>query len=217
MPRRVFVVDDHPIVCRGYAALIDREADLEFCGMAESVSEALERIPTCGAEVVIVDISLGGRNGLELIKELQAQHPEIRALVVSVHDEILYAERALAAGAMGYVMKGEADTVIINAIRRVINGYVYLSDRMSTKMLLDRSRRHGTPPDSPLTLLSDRELEVFEMIGRGFSTARISEALLLSPKTVETHRSRIKEKMGLKSGRELVRQAVMWYEASSDR
>jgi DNA-binding NarL/FixJ family response regulator len=162
-----------------------------------------------------VDISLDGMNGIELTKHLQALQPELPVLIVSMHDESLYGERALRAGAKGYIMKKEARTRIVEAIRRVLNGSFYLSDEMSTKILLQYQGRRMDEESSSIERLSDRELEVFELFGRGFSTREIAESLLISPKTVESHRNRIKTKLAVDSTSELLQRAVQWVQAES--
>lgn len=222
MARNIFIVDDHPIMRRGYASLIGREADLTVCGEAGSAQEALAAIGRCGTELAIIDISLGGMSGIELIKHIRALYPQVLILVVSMHDETLYAERALAAGARGYLMKSEVDKTVIEAIRRILAGSYYLSDEMSTRFFAQLGGgRRASDATSPVSRLSDRELEIFELLGQGRSTAEIAEALMISSKTVETHRARIKGKLGLASGRELLRHAVQWvngteYDPSQD-
>ena len=215
MKRKIFVVDDHSIMRWGYIALINQEIDLEVCGEAGTALEALERIQATKPDLAIVDISLDGMNGIELTKHLQAILPELPVLVVSMHDESLYGERALRAGAKGYIMKKEARTSIVEAIRRVLSGSFYLSDEMSTKILLQYQGRRMDEEDSSIDRLSDRELEVFELFGRGFSTREIADSLLISPKTVESHRNRIKTKLAVESTSELLRLAVHWVQAES--
>lgn len=213
MARRIFIVDDHPIMRRGYASLIGREPDLEICGEAGSAVEALSTIGNCSPDLAIIDISLGGMNGLELIKQLQAQRPQLLILVVSMHDESLYAERVLAAGAKGYIMKSVVDRTVIDAIRRILTGGYFVSEKMSSRFLSQLGgRRAAASPRMLVANLSDRELEVFELLGHGRTTAEIASALMISPKTVETHRARIKEKLGVATGRELLLYAVRWVE-----
>jgi DNA-binding NarL/FixJ family response regulator len=215
MKRKIFVVDDHSVMRWGYIALINQEPDLHVCGEAASALEALEQIPVAAPDLAIVDISLEGMNGIELTKHLQTQYPELPVLVVSMHDESLYGERALRAGARGYIMKREARTRIVEAIRRILNGVFYLSDAMSTKILLQYQGRRFDEEASTIERLSDRELEVFELFGRGLSTREIAEALLISPKTVESHRNRIKVKMAVESTTELLQHAVQWVQQES--
>lgn len=215
MKRKVFVVDDHSVMRWGYIALINQEPDLTVSGEAETALEALEKIAREMPDLVLVDISLDGMNGLELTKHLQALYPELPILIVSMHDETLYGERALRAGARGYVMKREARTTIVDAIRRVLNGSFYLSDMMSTKILLQYQGRRFEEERSSVERLSDRELDVFELFGRGYSTRQIAEALLISPKTVESHRNRIKDKLAIESTPELLQRAVLWVQNES--
>lgn len=215
LKRKIFVVDDHSVMRWGYIALINQEMDLEVCGEAGTALDALEKISSTKPDLAIVDISLDGMNGIELTKHLQALQPELPVLIVSMHDESLYGERALRAGARGYIMKKEARTRIVEAIRRVLNGSFYLSDEMSTKILLQYQGRRMDEESSSIERLSDRELEVFELFGRGFSTREIAESLLISPKTVESHRNRIKTKLAVDSTSELLQRAVQWVQAES--
>ena len=207
---KIFVVDDHPIMRRGYASLINREPDLAVCGEAGNAADALTMIPAATPDLVIADLSMPGMSGLELIKQLQARQPALPVLVVSMHDESLYAERALRAGARGYIMKSEADTLVVSAIRAILEGGFYLSSRMSTKILLQYTGRSPGDARSPFDRLSDRELEVLELIGQGYSTRRIAETLHISGKTVESHRGRIKTKLALDSSEELLQCAMQW-------
>jgi DNA-binding NarL/FixJ family response regulator len=204
---RVLVVEDHPIVRLGLCQLINAEPDLEACGEAAGAQEALERLEECSPDAAVVDVALNGRNGIELVKDLKARRRDLPVLVLSMYDESLYAERALRAGAMGYVMKEEAASQVLAALRRVLNGHVYLSDRLSSTMVrrvLDGTAAGG----SPLEQLSDRELEVFQLIARGLPMREIARRLHRSVKTVETHREHLKAKLGLKSSGELLRYAV---------
>lgn len=207
---KVFVIDDHPIVRQGLVQLINREPDLYVCGEAEDTYEALKAMPRVRPDVAIVDISLKGADGIELIKNLKTTTAGLPVLVLSIHDEALYAPRALRAGARGYIMKQEATENVLVALRRVLGGDVYLSDRMTNKMLV-RFVGGQTPAQGFLVdRLSDRELEVFRLIGQGHGTRRIAEQLHLSIKTVESYREHIKEKMMLRDASELVRHAVQW-------
>jgi DNA-binding NarL/FixJ family response regulator len=206
---RVLIVDDHPIVREGLAAIINREPDLEVCGQAGGLAQAMRLFQQERPDLVVADVSLEDGNGLELVKELVAQDAGIKVLVQSMHEESLYAERSLRAGARGYVNKEEAPGQIVNAIRQVLRGRVYLSSRM-TDRLLHRSVRGFEPDRSPIESLSDRELEVFEQIGRGMTTRRIAQNLYLSPKTIETYRENIKTKLNLKNATELTQHAVQW-------
>lgn len=207
--QRVLIVDDHPIVREGLAAVINREVDLEVCGQAGGLSQAMRLFQQERPDLVVADVSLEDGNGLELVKELVAYDSGIKVLVQSMYEESLYAERALRAGARGYINKEEALAQVVNAIRQVLRGRVYLSSRM-TDRLLHRSVRGFEPERSPIESLSDRELEVFEQIGRGITTRRIAQNLYLSPKTIETYRENIKTKLNLKNATELTQHAVQW-------
>jgi DNA-binding NarL/FixJ family response regulator len=207
---RVMLVDDHPIVRQGLANLIDSENDLEVCSQVEDATGALKQLPQANPDVVVIDISLGDRSGLELVKDIRAQRPNLPMLVLSMHDEDLYAERALRAGAKGYVMKQEATEKVMDAIRRVLIGEVYVSEKMASRLVKQAIDAVPGTMENPLTRLSDRELEVFSMIGRGLGTREIANRLELSVKTVEAHREHIKEKLKLKSGTELMRYAVQY-------
>lgn len=209
---KIIIVDDHPIVRQGIALLINQQPDLDVCCEAGSAEEALEMLAK-GADsirVAIVDLSLGGMSGLELVKTLRARHPEMSVLVMSMHDESLYAERVLRAGARGYIMKQEATEKILTALRQILRGEIYVSDRMRTRMLERLIDNRGEPSESPLASLSDRELEVLRLIGRGMSTGEIARDLCRSVKTIEAHRANIKEKLSLRGGAELVRFAIQW-------
>jgi DNA-binding NarL/FixJ family response regulator len=207
-PRRIFIVDDHPVVRQGLALLINREADLMVCGDAEEATSALEGIASLKPHVVIVDISLNGPDGLDLLKSIRMRDPNLPVLILSMLDELLYAERALRAGASGYIMKQEATEQVLVAIRRILGGEIYVSDRMANKML--HRFVGGTPPGarSPVAELTDRELEVFRLIGDGHGTRQIAEELHISVKTVESYQAHIKQKLSLKNGRELVQRAI---------
>ena len=211
--RMVLIVDDHPIVRQGLALLINQEKDLEVCGQAEDAHEAMQAIGRLDPDMVIVDIGLKDTSGIELIKDLKIQHPDLPVLTLSMYDEAVYGERALRAGARGYVMKQEATEKVVTAIRCVLAGEVYVSSGMAAKMVSKfvggGTRTAGSPADS----LSDRELEVFRMIGEGFSTREMAEKLHLSIKTVETYRAHIKDKLGLEDANELLRSAIRWVNA----
>jgi len=207
---RVLVVDDHPIVRQGLVQLINQEADLVVCGDAENAHKAIEAIKLLKPDVAVVDISLKSINGLELIKNIKVDHPKLPILVLSMHDEGLYAERALRAGAKGYIMKQEATENMLMAIRRVLKGEIYVSEKMGAKMLHQLVDGRQDAGSSPLDRLSDRELEVFQLIGQGLGTRQIAEQLHLSVKTIESYREHIKEKMKLKNATELVQHAVQW-------
>ncbi|HEY0794090.1 MAG TPA: response regulator transcription factor [Chthoniobacterales bacterium] len=208
--QRILIVDDHPMMREGLRALIGREPGLSVCGEAETVSRAVEAVATLKPDLVLVDITLPGRNGLELIKDLRALSPMLPVLVISMHDEALWAERVLRAGARGYVMKREAGPVMVAAIRKVLAGKLYVNEAVSSRILESLAGR-GTNA-SPIAQLSDREFEVFQLIGRGQGTIEIAEALHLSPKTVEAHRAKIKEKLDLKTMPELISFACRWLE-----
>ena len=206
---RVIVVDDHPIVRQGLAQMIDREPDLTVCGEAEEARSALHAIATLKPDIVVMDISLNGPSGIEILKTIRQTDPHLKVLVLSMHDETVYAERALRAGANGYIMKQEATEAVLVALRRIIAGEVYVSNRVANRML-KQLVSGGPARRSPIDDLSDRELEVFRLIGEGHGTRQISDDLHLSVKTVETYQSHIKEKMGLKNARELVQYAIQW-------
>jgi DNA-binding NarL/FixJ family response regulator len=208
--RRVFVVDDHPIVRQGLALLINQQPDLTVCGEAEEVHAALQKIATCKPDIVVVDISLNGPDGLELLKSIRARDASLPVLILSMHEESIYAERALRAGANGYIMKQEATETVLVALRRIINREIYVSESVANKMLRRYISGSATAKQSPIAELSDRELEVFRLIGEGHSTRRIAEELHLSVKTVESYQAHIKEKLSLRSARELVQHAIQW-------
>lgn len=207
---RVFVVDDHPIVRQGLALLINGEQDLVVCGEAEEAQPALQAIAAAKPDVLIVDISLNGPDGLELLKNIRSLWPALPVLVLSMHDETTYAERALRARANGYIMKQEATEKVLVALRRILNGEVYLSDRMANKVLQQYVGGPSSVEHSRIADLTDRELEVFRLIGEGNGTRQIAEKLCLSVKTVESYQAHIKEKLLLRTGRELVQQAIQW-------
>ncbi|HWP41133.1 MAG TPA: response regulator transcription factor [Tepidisphaeraceae bacterium] len=214
-PRRrsVLLVDDHPIVRQGLAQLINQEPDLIVSAEAATAQQAMDLLdrPGIAVDIAIVDISLEDRSGIELIKEIRARWPQLPILVLSMHDEALYAERALRAGARGYIMKQEATDRVMTAIRKVLGGEIYVGERIAARLLGQLvSSGGGEPSISPLRRLSDRELEIFTMIGRGLGTREIATKLFLSIKTVEAHREHIKEKLQLRSGTELMRAAVQY-------
>jgi DNA-binding NarL/FixJ family response regulator len=207
---RVFLVDDHPIVRQGLARLIASEPDLEVCGEADDVPSAVRAINELSPDVVVADLSLKQGSGIDLIKTLQTQSPQIPILVLTMHEEPFYAERALRAGARGYLTKQEASEKILTAIRQVVGGEIYVSDRISPQ-LLKRLISGAPDEDDPLvSRLSDRELQVFLMIGEGLGTQEIADQLNLSVKTIETYRAHLKEKLNLKDARELVQYAIRW-------
>lgn len=208
---QIVVVDDHPVVLEGMVRLIEQEKDLCVCAQCEDAPEALEAITRTDPDLAVIDLSLKSHDGLELIKDLQVRFPELPVLVVSMHQELIYAERALKAGAKGYLMKSEATEEIIKAIRRIMSGKTYLSDKMNS-VLMEKYIAGGSAGASPLDRLTDRELEVFERIGRGFATKEIAEALTISIKTVESHRLHILEKLNLNNSRELFQYALQWFQ-----
>lgn len=201
---------------RGYSYLVDAEIDLEICGETGAALEALEQIPDVDPDLVVVDLTLEGMGGIELIKRLQSTDPDLPILVVSMHDESLYADRALRAGARGYIMKSEVESTVVEAIREILDGGIYVSEEFSTQVLMQYAGASGSKDESPLEQLSDRELEVFEYMGRGFETREIAEKLVLSPKTIDSYRARIKEKLSIESNAELTRRAVLWVESQGD-
>jgi DNA-binding NarL/FixJ family response regulator len=207
---RVFVVDDHPIVRQGLALLIDQEPDLEVCGEAEEVHSALAAITASRPDVLLLDISLPGPDGIELLKAIRSSDPGLPVLVLSMHDESVYAERALRAGANGYIMKQEATENVLVALRRILRREMYVSDRVASTMLRQLAGGPGKAGQAPLARLSDRELEVFRLIGEGRATRQIAEELHLSVKTVESYQAHIKEKLGLQGSRDLVQRAIEW-------
>jgi DNA-binding NarL/FixJ family response regulator len=211
----IYIVDDHPLMRKGMAMTLQSELEFDVVGQSETAEEALQEIPKLEPELAVIDISLPGMNGIELIKNLVNILPELKILVVSRHDEELYAERAIRAGAKGYLMKLEAGDTLVTAIRQVLNGNLFLSPEIGNQMLMKMTGNKGSISSDPLELLSDRELEVFELTGRGESTKDIAKKLHVSVKTVESYRARIKEKMDLKSANDLLRRAVQWIERSS--
>ncbi len=211
LPRtRILLVDDHPITRQGLKALIGLHARFEICGEADGAPQAIDVFAQTKPDVVIADITLRTTNGIELIKNLKAMAPGLIVLVVSMHDENLYAERALRAGAQGYLMKHEASEQIITALERMIRGELYLSERIKEKILHRFAQSRGRSVGSPIDTLSDREMEVFQLIGGGNSTRQIADRLCLSTKTIDSYREHLKLKLGLASGAELVRHAIQW-------
>ena len=210
-PNRIFIVDDHPLIRRGLRQLFETEAELSICGEAHTIADSLPAIKRCAPDLAIVDISLPDGSGLELIKRIHAVMPRLPILVSSMHDERLLAERVLRAGAMGYVSKQEAPEHLVEAVNKILDGKLYLSEAMTERLLLQNyAGNHIEITRSPIETLSNRELEVFEQIGEGYSTVQIAEHLNLSVKTIETHRAHIKEKLNLSSSSELTRHAVQW-------
>lgn len=212
--KKIYIVDDHPLMRKGMAMTLENSVEFTVCGQSESAEEALSEIPNLKPDACVVDISLPGMNGIELVKNLLAQLPGLKILVVSRHDEELYAERAIKAGAKGYVMKLEAGDVLVTAVRQIMNGGIYLSDKIGSQLIMKIASGQSTG-DNPLEILSDRELEVFELTGKGESTKEIAQRLHVSVKTIDTYRARIKEKMHLKTANELMRRAVQWVEGEA--
>jgi len=207
---KIVIVDDHPIVRQGLAELINHEDDLVVCGQAEEAPEAMGVIKAVKPDMVIVDILLKETSGMELIKDIKARYPNLAVLALSMHDESLYAERALRAGAKGYIMKAEATEKVIGAIRKILSGYIYLSEPMAAKLIHKLVGGRTEVGASAIDRLSDRELEVFRLIGQGYGTRQIAEKLHLSIKTIETYRAHIKEKLNLADTAELLQYAIRW-------
>ncbi|MDX1951191.1 MAG: response regulator transcription factor [Verrucomicrobiota bacterium] len=210
--KRVLIVDDHPMMRDGLRQLIAYEADIEVCAEADTIPEALNAADKHKPDLAIVDISLKGGNGLELIKDLQIRHPEVSVIVISMHDESLYAERVLRAGGRGYIMKQEGGKRIIEGIRQVISGRTFVSDAVSAR-IIDAFSGHGKSGQPSVELLTDREFEIFQLIGQGLTTKVMAEKLHVSVKTVEVHRVNIKEKLNLPTATDLIRFAVRWVES----
>ncbi len=209
--KQIFIVDDHPVFRDGLVVLVKRESDLAVCGEADSAAAALTDIERLRPDLVLADIGLPGKSGLELIKDLQALFPEMPILAISMHDETLYAERVLRAGGRGYIMKQEGPEKILQAIRQTLGGQLYLSPKMSVR-IVDSYAGRQTGNRSPIARLSDRELEVLQFIGQGKDSHAIAAQLNLSVKTVDAHRGNIKEKLSLESGTELICFAARWVE-----
>ena len=214
--KRILVVDDHPVLREGLAHVISTAEDLSVCGMAGSVQEALQAVESQAPDLVLTDLILPGRSGLELVKDLRAIHPELPVVVLSMHDEMIYAERCLAAGARGYIMKEAAAEHLLDAIRQVLAGGVFASPAVIGHFLQSLSHPQGRArADFPIKRLTDRETEVFELIGAGRSNQEIAGLLGISCRTVDAHRSNIREKLGIADGLELTRYAIRWVEAGS--
>jgi len=213
--RRIFLVDDHPITRQGVAVLINQEPDLEVCGEADSAPRAFELLQKTKADLVVVDISLKTISGIELTKNIKAGFPDLPVLIMSMHDESLYAERALRAGAKGYVMKQEASDNIRTAIRHILAGELYLSEKMKEKMLHRLVRNRKDEAVFAIDTLSDREMEVFQLIGNGFGTRQIAAKLNLSVKTIDTYREHLKLKLRIERGADLVCHAIQWVKSEN--
>jgi DNA-binding NarL/FixJ family response regulator len=214
---RVFIVDDHPLVREWLTNLIDQTPDLVVCGEAESATTALEQIGAADCDLAIIDLSLGGGAGIDLIRSIRTLFPKVALIVLSMHDERVYAERSIRAGARGYIMKRESTKKIVEAIREVLKGNMYLSNELME--LFAEKFVTGAPANGaqPVSQLSDRELEVFQLIGQGYETREIAKALNVNIKTVQTYCTRIKDKLKFSTGAELLREAVRWNEARSAR
>jgi DNA-binding NarL/FixJ family response regulator len=208
--KRILIVDDHPVVRQGLMRLINEEDDLEVCGEAENSQQALGMLSSCKPDVAVLDLSLGSESGLELIKAIHARASGLPIIVLSMHDESIYAERALRAGASGYVMKHEDFDSILGGIRHVLKGEICVSDRIAKRIINSYVKGGAESDGSPADALTDRELEVFTLMGRGMATRQIAEALHLSAKTVETYREKIKAKLGLSNAVELMQHAFAW-------
>jgi DNA-binding NarL/FixJ family response regulator len=208
--RTVFLVDDHPIVRQGLTLLINQETDLAVCGEAEEMHSALVAILAAKPDILIVDISLNGPDGLELLKNIRIKLPRLPVLILSMHDESVYAERALRVGANGYIMKQEATDKVLVALRRILSGEIYVSEKIANSMLQHYVHGTNSAPHSSVAELTNRELEVFRLIGEGHGTRQIADELHLSVKTVESYQAHIKEKLSLRSVRELIQHAVQW-------
>ena len=209
--KHIFLVDDHPMLREGLVRLIDHNPGWQVCGQAASAADAVESIQALSPDLVVMDITLPDKSGIEVIKDLQCLAPGLKILVFSMHDEMLYAQRAIRAGAKGYLMKGAATGKLIEAIGRVMSGEIYLSTLVSNQILHGLSGKRG-PEQFGLERLTDRELEVFELLGHGKSTGQISEMLHISPKTVDAHRFNLKAKLSLPDAQSLMREAILWVE-----
>jgi DNA-binding NarL/FixJ family response regulator len=214
---RILIVDDHPMMREGLSSLLGTQPDIEVCGEAETAGQALDMIGSKQPHIVIADITLPGKSGIELIKDIAAMYPEVATLAVSMHDESVYAERVLRAGARGYIMKKEGGKRILEAIRKVRAGDVAVSEKMSAQILRIFSGRQDGSEQSPVRQLTDREFEVFELIGRGLATVQMAAELHISVKTVEVHRANIREKLQIKSGSELIAYAARWAQSAEDK
>jgi DNA-binding NarL/FixJ family response regulator len=215
--KKVLLVDDHPMMRQGLAVVLNQQEDLVVGGEAGDAAEAMQQIASLKPDLAVVDISLEGKSGLELIKDIQTLYPELPVLVLSMHDESIYAERTLRAGARGYVMKNAGGELVLQAIRQVLSGKVYLSERMSAQVLDRFAGGRTATRKSAIEALTDREFEVFKLIGEGCITREIAKRLYISPKTVDVHRQSLKEKLKLPSTTSLVQHAVRWVEVESRR
>jgi len=210
--KKIIIVDDHPIMRKGLAMTLDAEPGFDVIAQMDRAEELIQKLDEYKPDLILVDVSLPGMSGLELVKHLVAQQEDIKILVISRHDESLYAERVIRAGAKGYVMKLEAGEVLLKAAKKVLHGGIYVSEEVSERLLMGMARGQKDVMESPIELLSDRELEVFELTGKGNITREIAEKLHLSVKTVESYRARIKTKLNLENATELMVHAVKWVE-----
>ena len=207
---RILVVEDHAVVRDGFVALIEREKDLEVCGTADSCSDALKAVSSTMPDLIVLDLVLREGNGMDLLKNLKVLHPSLYSLVISMQDEELYAERALKAGARGYIMKHSATDEFLDAIRAVLAGEIYVSRKMNVRLLHKLAGGKSSPEDATPQTLTDRELQVYQMIGAGMNTRDMAAQLGISPKTIETHRENIKHKLNLRDGIALIQSATQW-------
>jgi DNA-binding NarL/FixJ family response regulator len=214
--RKILIVDDHPIVREGLTEMINHEAGLTVCGHAQSTQEAMPKIQELQPDLVLLDISLADGHGIELLKAIKIQYPKLTVLILSMHDENVFGIRALRAGAAGYLMKQAAPDQMLAAIRKALDGEIYVSEHLQKRMVQQFRGTRVPRTGSPLEDLSDRELEVFGMLGKGMTTRQIAEHLHLSIKTIESHRAKIKEKLSLKNSMELLQHAIQWSQAMSD-
>jgi DNA-binding NarL/FixJ family response regulator len=215
LPKRVLVVDDHPMTRHGIIQLLQREPGLEVCGESDTATQALEMIPALKPDLLVTDLSMPGKHGLEFIKDMRAMYPEVAVLVISMHDEALYAERVLKAGGRGYVMKHAGGEELLQAIRCVLAGHVYLGDAMTKGTLDALARREKKGVEPGISHLTDREFQVFQCLGQGLTSRQIGEQLHMSVKTVETHRRHLREKLKLTTGPALIQFAVRWISAQT--
>jgi DNA-binding NarL/FixJ family response regulator len=207
---RVLLVDDHPVVRHGLAQYLSQKPGFHICGEAENIPQALNKVSECRPHLAIVDLSLGMDNGMRLIEDLNNRYPDIRVLVLSMHDETIYAERCLKAGAKGYVMKKEPPETVVAAANKILQGGIHVSERLGSKFLNRLFRNEDIPSSSVVDSLSNREFEVFQLLGEGLKTREIAQKLNMSVKTVETHYGHMKRKLGLKEHREIFKTAVQW-------
>ena len=215
--KRVMIVDDHPLIRQGINTLLANEDDLEVCAEAESAAGALAAMERTRPDAAIVDLTLKESSGLELLKDARIRYPDVLVLVVSMRDEGLYAERVLRAGARGYVTKEEGPEKVLEGLRKILQGQIYISEKMASKVMskiVEGANQHG---GSPMDLLTDRELAVFELIGNGLPTREVAKKLQVSPKTVDSHKAHIKDKLKLDSGTELLKQAIQWLQVHNNR